>query len=130
MRSQIQAAEMSFLLRMPGQCLRDYAGGLCIQGELGIELLLHFRMSQLRWFGQLVRMLPLPPFGVFLGSKGRDYRSQRLRTPQDPPGGAGEGCLGSPAGPELGWMDDCYIYNINYIRFSIMTQPNLEEKFH
>ena len=63
-RSQIQAAEMSFLRRVAGISLRDRVRSSITRERLGVEpLLLHLERSQLRWFGHLVRM---PPSG-FLG---------------------------------------------------------------
>jgi len=57
MRSQIQAAEMSFLRRVAGLSLRDRVRSSDIRREVGVEpLLLRVERSQLRWFGHLIRM--------------------------------------------------------------------------
>uniref|UniRef100_A0A8C6NIQ5 Reverse transcriptase domain-containing protein n=1 Tax=Nothobranchius furzeri TaxID=105023 RepID=A0A8C6NIQ5_NOTFU len=49
-RSQIQAAEMSFLRRVAGLSLRDRVRSSVIQEGLGVDpLLLHIERSQLRW---------------------------------------------------------------------------------
>ena len=66
-RSQVQAAEMSFLRRVAVFSFRDRVRSSVIREELGLEpLLLYLERSQLRWFGHLVRMptgrLPLEVF--------------------------------------------------------------------
>ncbi|MDF4341185.1 hypothetical protein P3480_25615, partial [Vibrio parahaemolyticus] len=59
MRSQIQAAEMSFLRRVAGLSPRDRVRSSDIREGLGVEpLLLCVEWGQLRWFGHLIRMLP------------------------------------------------------------------------
>ncbi|KAK3543704.1 hypothetical protein QTP70_027204 [Hemibagrus guttatus] len=56
-RSRIQAAEMSFLLRVAGRSLRDRVRSSATQEELRVEpLLLHIERGQLRWLGHLFRM--------------------------------------------------------------------------
>ena len=67
-RSRIQAAEMSFLRRVPGRSLRDRVRNSVTQEELGVEpLLLHIERSQLRWPGHLYRIPPgCLPREVFL----------------------------------------------------------------
>uniref|UniRef100_A0A8C6PI18 Reverse transcriptase domain-containing protein n=1 Tax=Nothobranchius furzeri TaxID=105023 RepID=A0A8C6PI18_NOTFU len=56
-RSRIQAAEMSFLLRVAGFSLRDRVRSSVMREGLGVDpLLLHIERSQLRWLGHLVRM--------------------------------------------------------------------------
>uniref|UniRef100_A0A8C6Q6A0 Reverse transcriptase domain-containing protein n=1 Tax=Nothobranchius furzeri TaxID=105023 RepID=A0A8C6Q6A0_NOTFU len=58
-RSRIQAAEMSFLRRVAGLSLRDRVRSSDIREGLGVEpLLLRIERSQMRWFGDLVRMPP------------------------------------------------------------------------
>ncbi|KAK3525692.1 hypothetical protein QTP70_005846 [Hemibagrus guttatus] len=58
-RSQIQAAEMSFLRRVAGRSLRDRVRSSVTREELGVEpLLLHIERGQLRWLGHLFRMPP------------------------------------------------------------------------
>ncbi|KAK3565371.1 hypothetical protein QTP86_007107 [Hemibagrus guttatus] len=58
-RSQIQAAEMSFLRRVAGCSLRDRERSSVTREELGVEpLLLHIERGQLRWLGHLFRMPP------------------------------------------------------------------------
>ncbi|KAK3564674.1 hypothetical protein QTP86_024821 [Hemibagrus guttatus] len=58
-RSQIQAAEMSFLRRVVGRSLRDRVRSSVTREELGVELLLlHIERGQLRWLGHLFRMPP------------------------------------------------------------------------
>ncbi|KAK3531087.1 hypothetical protein QTP70_010370 [Hemibagrus guttatus] len=58
-RSQIQAAEMSFRRRVAGQSLRDRVRSSVTREELGVEpLLLHIERGQLRWLGHLFRMPP------------------------------------------------------------------------
>ena len=58
-RSRIQAAEMSFLLRVAGRSLRDRVRSSVTREELGVEpLLLHVQRSQLRWLGHLFWMPP------------------------------------------------------------------------
>ncbi|KAI3366505.1 hypothetical protein L3Q82_000635 [Scortum barcoo] len=58
-RSQIQAAEMSFLRRVAGCSLRDMVRSSVTQEELGVEpLLLHIERSQLRWLRHLFWMPP------------------------------------------------------------------------
>ena len=59
MRSWIQAAEKSFLHRVAGLSLRDRVRTSVIQERLKVEpLLLHIKRSQLRRFGDLVRIPP------------------------------------------------------------------------
>ena len=81
---------MSFLHRVAGLSLRDRVRSSVIRERFKVEpLLLHIKRSQLRWFRQLVRMLPgrLPGemFQVCPTGRGpqdrlrtgwRDYRSQ------------------------------------------------------
>ncbi|TWW81619.1 hypothetical protein D4764_01G0014340 [Takifugu flavidus] len=84
-RSQIQAAEMSFLRRVAGLSLRDRVRSLDIREELGVELLLlHIERSQLGWLGHLATMpsgrLPLEvfrtcPTGRLPRTRWRDYIS-------------------------------------------------------
>jgi len=51
--------EMIFLRRVAEHSLRDRVRSLDIRRELGVEpLLLRVEMSQLRWFGHLIRMPP------------------------------------------------------------------------
>ncbi|TWW78062.1 R2DM Retrovirus-related Pol polyprotein from type II retrotransposable element [Takifugu flavidus] len=80
-RSQIQAAEMSFLRRVAGLNLRDRVRSSDIREELGVEpLLLHIERSQLGWLRHLARMpsghLPLevsghvPPGGGLVAGPG------------------------------------------------------------
>ncbi|TWW79207.1 hypothetical protein D4764_10G0002370 [Takifugu flavidus] len=58
-RSQVQAAEMSFLRRVAGLSLRDRVRSSAIREELGVEsLLLRVERSQMGWLGHLVRMPP------------------------------------------------------------------------
>ncbi|KAK3535605.1 hypothetical protein QTP70_017246, partial [Hemibagrus guttatus] len=58
-RSQIQAAKMSFLRRVAGCSLRDRVRSSVTGEELGVEpLLLHIERGQLRWLGHLFRMPP------------------------------------------------------------------------
>ena len=58
-RSRVQAAEMSFLRRVAGLCLRDRVRSSVIREELGVDpLLLRVERSQMRWLGHLVRMPP------------------------------------------------------------------------
>ncbi|KAK3545223.1 hypothetical protein QTP70_002063 [Hemibagrus guttatus] len=58
-RSQIQAAEMSFLRRVAGRSLRDRVRSSVTREELGVEpLLLRIERGQLRWLGHLFRMPP------------------------------------------------------------------------
>ncbi|KAK3517257.1 hypothetical protein QTP70_001616, partial [Hemibagrus guttatus] len=58
-RSRIQAAEMSFLLRVAGHSLRDRVRSSVTREELGVEpLLLHIERGQLKWLGHLFRMPP------------------------------------------------------------------------
>ncbi|KAK3512527.1 hypothetical protein QTP70_015639 [Hemibagrus guttatus] len=58
-RSQIQAAKMSFLRRVAGRSLRDRVRSSVTWEELGVEpLLLHIERGQLRWLGHLFRMPP------------------------------------------------------------------------
>ncbi|TWW64333.1 hypothetical protein D4764_03G0013410 [Takifugu flavidus] len=58
-RSRVQAAEMSFLLRVAELSLRDRVRSSAIREEVGVEpLLLHIERSQMRWLGHLVRMPP------------------------------------------------------------------------
>ncbi|KAK0132211.1 putative uncharacterized transposon-derived protein F52C9.6 [Merluccius polli] len=58
-RSQVQAAEMSFLRRVAGLSLRDRVRSSVIREELGVDpLLLRVERSQMRWLGHLVRMPP------------------------------------------------------------------------
>ncbi|KAK3506410.1 hypothetical protein QTP70_009330 [Hemibagrus guttatus] len=58
-RSQIQAAEMSFLRRVSGRSLRDRVRSSVTREELGVEpLLLHIERGQLRWLRHLFRMPP------------------------------------------------------------------------
>lgn len=56
-RSQVQAAGMSFLLRVAGVFLRDRVRSFVFQKELGVEpQLLHVDKSQMAW--HLIRMPP------------------------------------------------------------------------
>ncbi|KAK3555547.1 hypothetical protein QTP86_021786, partial [Hemibagrus guttatus] len=56
-RSQIQAAEMSFLRRVAGRSLRDRVRSSVTWEELGVEpLLLHIERGQLRWLRHLFWM--------------------------------------------------------------------------
>ncbi|KAK3541593.1 hypothetical protein QTP86_033092 [Hemibagrus guttatus] len=58
-RSQIQAAEMSFLRRVAGRSLRDRVRSSVTREELGVEpLLLRIERGQLRWLGHPFRMPP------------------------------------------------------------------------
>ncbi|KAK3527697.1 hypothetical protein QTP86_034170 [Hemibagrus guttatus] len=58
-RSQIQAAEMSFLRRVAGRYLRDRVRSSVTREEFGVEpLLLHIERVQLRWLGHLFWMPP------------------------------------------------------------------------
>ncbi len=58
-RSQIQAAEMSFLRKVAGRTLRDRVRSSVTREELGVEpLLLHIERNQSRWLGHLFRMSP------------------------------------------------------------------------
>ncbi|KAK3508311.1 hypothetical protein QTP70_020019 [Hemibagrus guttatus] len=58
-RSRIQAAKMSFLLRVAGRSLRDRVRSSVTREELGVEpLLLHIERGQLRWLRHLFRMPP------------------------------------------------------------------------
>ncbi|KAK3548428.1 hypothetical protein QTP70_012986 [Hemibagrus guttatus] len=58
-RSQIQAAEMSFLRRVAGRSLRDRVRTSVTREELGVQpLLLHIERGQLRWLDHLFRMPP------------------------------------------------------------------------
>ncbi|KAK3508726.1 hypothetical protein QTP70_004271 [Hemibagrus guttatus] len=58
-RSQIQAAKMSFLHRVAGHSLRDRVRSSVTREELGVEpLLLHIERGQLRWLGHLFQMPP------------------------------------------------------------------------
>ncbi|KAK3567833.1 hypothetical protein QTP86_027230 [Hemibagrus guttatus] len=58
-RSQIQAAEMSFLRRVAGRSLRDRVRSSVTREELRVEpLLLHIERGQLKWLGHLFRMPP------------------------------------------------------------------------
>ncbi|TWW62404.1 hypothetical protein D4764_04G0010510 [Takifugu flavidus] len=58
-RSQVQAAEMSFLRRVAGLSFIDRLRSSAIQEELGVEpLLLRVERSQMRWLGHLVRIPP------------------------------------------------------------------------
>ncbi|TWW74394.1 hypothetical protein D4764_14G0003970 [Takifugu flavidus] len=51
-RSQVQAAEMSFLHRVAGLSLRDRVRSSAIWEELGVEpLLLRVERSQMKWLG-------------------------------------------------------------------------------
>ena len=57
MRSQVQASEMRFLLRIEGVTLFHKVRSSEIQKSLNIEpLLLRIERSQLRWFGHVSRM--------------------------------------------------------------------------
>jgi len=56
-RLLIQAAEMVFLHRVAGLSLRDRVRSSDIRREIGEEPLL-LCLSQLRWFGHLIRMPP------------------------------------------------------------------------
>ena len=77
---------MSFLRRVAGLSLRDRVKSSVIRRELGVDpLLLHVERSQLRWFGQLIRMPPgrLPgevfrarPTGRRPRTRCRDYVSR------------------------------------------------------
>uniref|UniRef100_A0A3B3QX38 Reverse transcriptase domain-containing protein n=1 Tax=Paramormyrops kingsleyae TaxID=1676925 RepID=A0A3B3QX38_9TELE len=59
MRSQVQAAKMSFLHRVAGLSLRDRVRSSFIQDGLRVEpLLLRIERSQMRWLGLLLRMPP------------------------------------------------------------------------
>uniref|UniRef100_A0A8C6KY55 Reverse transcriptase domain-containing protein n=1 Tax=Nothobranchius furzeri TaxID=105023 RepID=A0A8C6KY55_NOTFU len=58
-RSQIEAAEISFLHRVAGLSLRDRVRSSVIREGLGVDpLLLHIKRRQLRWIWHLVRMPP------------------------------------------------------------------------
>ncbi len=58
-RSQVQAAEMSFLCRVAGLSHRDRVRSLVIREELGVEpLLLRVEKSQIKWLRHLIRMPP------------------------------------------------------------------------
>ncbi|XP_058625585.1 uncharacterized protein LOC131536570 [Onychostoma macrolepis] len=58
-RSQIQAAEISFLPRVAGRTLRDRVRSSVTREELGVEpLLLHIERNQLRWLRHLFWMSP------------------------------------------------------------------------
>ncbi|KAI3363802.1 hypothetical protein L3Q82_001410 [Scortum barcoo] len=107
-RLWIQAAKMSFLLRVAGHSLIDRVRSSVTREELGVEpLLLHIERSQLRWLGHLFWM---PPGRLHREeaqgkprTRWRDYVSQLvLGTPRGPPGRAGgsvwgEGSLGISA---------------------------------
>lgn len=94
--------EMSFL-QMTGLSRKRKVGSSIIWRELGVESLLFLiKDSQLRCFWDLIKMLPgcLPT----VGSPREDPEHIRgiihgLEKPLDPPGGAGEGCLGFSPGP-------------------------------
>jgi len=86
---------MSFLRRVARLSLRDRVRSLDIRRALGVEpLLLCVERSQLRWFGNLIRM---PPFRGFPGTsnwetpgKTQDileglYIPAGLEMPLDPP---------------------------------------------
>ena len=114
-RSQVQAAEISFLHRVAGLSLRERVRSSVIREELGVDpLLLCVARSQARWLGHLVRMPPgRLPGEVFrahpTGRRGRprtrwrDYVSRMawecLGIPQEELDkvGWGEGSLGFPA---------------------------------
>ena len=58
-RSQIQAAEMSFLRRVAGRSLRDRVRSSVTREELRVKpLLFHIERGQLKWLGHLFRMPP------------------------------------------------------------------------
>ncbi|KAI3374811.1 hypothetical protein L3Q82_021033 [Scortum barcoo] len=85
-RSQIQAAEMSFLRRVAGLSLRDRVRSFDHSARsFGVEpLLLHIERSQLRWLGHLFRMPPgRLPREVF-------QACPTGRRPREDPGHAGE----------------------------------------
>ncbi|KAK0145331.1 putative uncharacterized transposon-derived protein F52C9.6 [Merluccius polli] len=78
-RSQVQAAEMSFLRRVTGLSLRDRVRSSVIREELGVDPpLLRVERSQMRWLGHLFRMPPgrLPGEVFRAGSTGRRPRGR------------------------------------------------------
>ncbi|KAK3510350.1 hypothetical protein QTP70_004939 [Hemibagrus guttatus] len=81
-RSQIQAAEMSFLRRVVGRSLRNRVRSSVTQEELGVELLLlHIKRGQLRWLRHLFRMpLGCLPGEVFQASPTVKRPQGRFRT--------------------------------------------------
>ena len=82
MRSQIQAADISFLHRVAGLSLRHRVRGSVIWKGLGVEsLLLHIERSQLRWFRLLVRRAPgRGPWVVIRACPSSRRIQSRLRT--------------------------------------------------
>ncbi|KAK3515996.1 hypothetical protein QTP70_000711 [Hemibagrus guttatus] len=81
-RSQIEAAEMSFLRRVAGHSLRDRVRSSVTREELGVEpLLLHIEKGQLRWLRHLFRMPPgRLPGEVFRACPTRKRPQGRPRT--------------------------------------------------
>ena len=104
-RSQKQAAEMSFLRRVAGCSLRDRVLSSVTREELGVEpLLLHIERHQLRWLGHLCRMPPGHlPWEVFLACP-------TGRRPQGK--------------PRTGWSD--YVTRLAWERLGILPEE-LEE---
>ena len=80
--STAKSAEMSFLHRVVGRCLRDRVRSSVTQEELGVELLLlHIERSQLRWLWHLFRMpLGRLPREVFLARPAGRRPQGRPRT--------------------------------------------------
>ena len=103
-RSWVQPAEMSFLRRVAGLYLRDRVSSSAIREELRVEpLLLRGERSQMRWFGNLVRMfLGHLPGEVF---RARPSGRRTLGRPSIAGGTVSFGWPGNALGSPLGELD-------------------------